>query len=258
MQNIVTTNCTISNMEITNKAEISLTSNNSEIDNITISPLFTNIVKLNGDYTNSNVSIETNCILISDSTFTCYNPITLAKDNLNIFLAGDFSNSSGINIHKNVKFNTYEHLPLSNVEITIQSLSTAYLLGDFSQASITLQSNSSLVIDGSIKSITTTNSTDTVNINLSSDASIGVTNINSNINLSGDSNAIKEFLYKNPDLKNKITITSTSYYTTLKNGEGNINLGTLNTGIYKITASVIDDENEYVLINPTTVEIINP
>lgn len=257
----------LDNIILKTSNDISLYSNNSDIKNVTISPININRVFLDGEYHTTNISIENSCKLIALTSFHCDNPINVNNTNsapLTLLIAGDFSGSpSGININNNINLTTLDNLVLYNINLNIAENCNVNFSGNFSEANISMKNNSSITLTSPVSSIKTA-ANETVNITLNEGASIKDTSfLKSKIILSGDEETIKSFISNSNIPTANITLSSSSYLISFDNGKASIALPTLNNttslfsqpGTYKVTASILSSTFEYPISNPITISI---
>lgn len=269
MRNLVLNNCTITKpLSITTDRSISIESTNSNfnLNYFGNGPILQQMtIELNKNYT-GDILITTSAVIRIIDNCECNKIILNPPEDSNIYFIGDISKIKTIEVKNycNITSNFTENFsnlncPQINIAIEeLKELKNISFTGSFTQSNLSISSYTDIKINGTFNCITIPANVIPIPMTLTSNTKIKNINLNSSVLITSSNELFARL--KDPSVTpgighNKLILIKSSYITEFINGEGLIKFKIGEIGNYKITVSLLLN-NEDIIIDSKNI-IIN-
>lgn len=261
MRNLILNNCTIEKpLSITTDRSVSVESVNSDFDLIYFGngPIMQQkIIELNKNYTRD-ILITTSAVIRIIDDCECNKIILNPPEDSSIYFIGDISKIKIIEIRNycNIISNFTENFsnlncPQVNIVIKeLKELKNISFTGSFAQSNLSISSYTNMEINGTFNCITIPANVIPIPITLTSNTKIKSINLNSNALITSSNELFAEL--KDPSVTpgighDKLISIKSSYITQFTNGEGLIKFKIGEIGNYKITVSLLLNNEDIII-----------
>lgn len=268
MRNLILNNCTIEKpLSITTDRSVSIESINSDFNLIYFgngSIMQQRIIELNKNYTRD-ILISTSAVIRIMDYCECNKIILNPPEDSSIYFVGDISKIKIIevknycNIISNFTEN-FSNLNYPQINIIIEELNelkNISFTGSFAQSNLSISSYTNIELNGTFNCITIPANVIPIPITLTSNTKIKSIDLNSNALITSSNELFTKL--KDPFITpgnghDKLALIKSSYITGFTNGEGLIKFKTGEVGTYKITVSLLLN-NEDIIIDSKNIII---
>lgn len=261
MRNLILNNCTIEKpLSITTDRSVSVESINSDFDLIYFGngPIMQQkIIELNENYTRD-ILITTSAVIRIMDYCECNKIILNPPENSSIYFIGDISKIKIIEVRNycNIISNfteNFSNLNCPQVNIVIEELNqlkNISFTGSFTQSNLSISSYTNMEINGTFNCITIPANVISIPITLTSNTKIKSINLNSNALITSTNELfvkLKDPLITPGNGHDKLILIKSSYITQFTNGEGLIKFKVGEVGVYKITVSLLLNNEDIII-----------